>query len=474
MIDSTLLISDELENIFLPDKRLKERCYSMLEKLYKSPEKTLPSTFGGRSELKAAYRFFDQDCVTPEIILAPHIAKTLNRINQHPTVLLINDTTDINMSHMGKIQDLGVLNDINSPGCLLHVLKAFTPDRLPLGVLSAQFIQRPIEKFGTHVNKHTDSIEKKESFRWLEDYRKACDVAKNSSSEVIYIADREADLYELFYEATKDADNADIIIRVSRDRTILQENGISSSLYDALKNSISLGELEFYIPTINGKKRKNRQKRDQKGRQGRKVKQEIKSLELTLLPSRYKKKNYSPVKMYALYVEEVNCPKDEEPITWLLFTTLKITTKEDAEKIVNFYLSRWAVETFFHVLKNGCKIEELQFQASSRLLPCIAMYLIIAWRLLYTTMLGRHLPKVSCALVFEEDEWECAYAITKKKKPPLDPPSLEEMINMVAMMGGYLGRKNDGPPGPKAMWIGLQKLYFNTEGWSAHKAFMSN
>lgn len=467
MINSIPPISYELMDIDLPDKRLKLRSYFMLEEFYKSPDKSLPATFGGRAELRAAYRFFNQDCVTPESILTPHIEKTIQRINQHPTVLLINDTTDINMSHMEKVDNLGILNDADSPGCILHVLKAFTPERLALGVVSAKFITRSSEQLGKHKKSRLFPIEEKESYRWLEDYRKACDIAKNSSSQVIYIADREADIFELFYEASNN--KADIIIRGNHDRSILQNDGTKSHLLSVLEKSKAIGMLKFTTTDVKGKRRKNRNKRDTKARNGREVKQEIKILEISLNPSKEKKKNFPPVKINALYLKEVEVPNGEEPINWLLLTTLKIEGQEDAQKIVDFYLCRWGIETFFHVLKTGCKIEELQFENSSRLLPCISMYLIVAWRILYTMMLGRLMPELLCDLVFEEDEWECAYAITHKKKPPSKPPTLGDMINMIAMMGGYLGRKSDGPPGPQAIWVGIQKLYLNAEGWSAHK-----
>jgi len=289
------------------------------------------------------------------------------------------------------------------------------------------------------------------------------------------MADREACLHDLFHEAKKNNHSAELLIRDQctgkSQKRVLQGNGKTESLTSALKKAESLGILEFHIPSVTERKKKARRTRPQKGREGRVVQQTIKSLEVTILPPRHKKQ-LSTVKVYALLLEEINPPKGAEPINWLLLTTLKIKTKEDAEKIVGFYLCRWGIETFFHILKTGCKIEELQFKESSRLLPCIAMYLIVCWRIMYMMMLGRAMPKVPCNILFEDDEWECAYAMIKKKRPPSIPPTLEEMINMVATMGGYLGRKADGPPGPKVIWVGIQKLYFNAEGWSAHKALI--
>ena len=110
------------------------------------------------------------------------------------------------------------------------------------------------------------------------------------------------------------------------------------------------------------------------------------------------------------------------------------------------------------MLKNGCKIEKLQLAHVDRLKPAIALYMIIAWRVLYMTMLGRTCPDLSCDMVFETEEWQAAYIVTKRSNPPEQPPCLAEIVKMVATFGGYLNRNGDGEPGPKALWIGLQRV----------------
>jgi hypothetical protein len=61
-------------------------------------------------------------------------------------------------------------------------------------------------------------------------------------------------------------------------------------------------------------------------------------------------------------------------------------------------------------------------------------------------------------VVFDPCEWRAAYIVVKRRPAPSMPPRLGEVILLVASLGGYFGRKHDGPPGPKAMWIGLQRL----------------
>ena len=41
------------------------------------------------------------------------------------------------------------------------------------------------------------------------------------------------------------------------------------------------------------------------------------------------------------------------------------------------------------------------------------------------------------------------------------------MIRLVAGFGGFLGRKGDGHPGPKALWEGMTKLMAYVEALQA-------
>lgn len=84
--------------------------------------------------------------------------------------------------------------------------------------------------------------------------------------------------------------------------------------------------------------------------------------------------------------------------------------------------------------------------------------MIIAWRILYVTMLARESPDAPCTIAFAEEEWQVAYMVKYKKKSPDQPMSLFCMVNIIAQFGGYLNRKNDHEPGPTVLWNGLKKL----------------
>jgi hypothetical protein len=110
------------------------------------------------------------------------------------------------------------------------------------------------------------------------------------------------------------------------------------------------------------------------------------------------------------------------------------------------------------VLKSGCRVEELQLETAGRFQPCLALYMIVAWRVMYALMMGRACPEASCELIFSEDEWKAVYTVVAQSPPPDAAPTIEEMVYLIASLGGHLGRTHDGPPGPKTMWIGMQRM----------------
>lgn len=163
------------------------------------------------------------------------------------------------------------------------------------------------------------------------------------------------------------------------------------------------------------------------------------------------------VSVTALLASEINPPPGEAPLRWLLLTNLPVENAAQALEKLSWYLCRWQVEVYFKILKSGCKIEALQLETRERLEPALAFYMIIAWRVLFLTHLGRDCPELPCDAVFAEEEWQAVYLVTQRQPPPTEPPTLDTMVRMVAGLGGFLNRKGDGFPGPQTMWIGLQR-----------------
>jgi hypothetical protein len=288
-------------------------------------------------------------------------------------------------------------------------------------------------------NRLSRPLEQKESQRWVEGYKKVAELqGQVGETRLVYVADRDSDLFELFEAA--DQGQADWLIRAAQDRAI-QGGGL---IWEKVSQTPSLGQLEFDLPAG-------------RGRSARRVEQSLRALRVLLRPPYRPDKKLAPVEVTAILAREDNPPPGEEPIEWLLLSNLPVESFEDAYEKVQWYLCRWQIEVFFRILKSGCKVEQLQLQSRERIEVALALYLIVAWRVLYLTRLGRVVPDLSCEVAFSLQEWQAIYIVSKRQKPPLEPPRLLEVLTLVASLGGFLARKGDGLPGPKAIWIGLQR-----------------
>ena len=435
-------LATEFAGISLGDKRLNRRARRLLEKLGDKPSVSIPAACGGWDETRAAYRLFDHDEVSAERVLAPHIACTEARLREHPRVLCIQDTTELDYTTKKGIAGLGPLNYESRWGLYLHPTLAVTPDRVPLGLLDLYSWAREPGSLGEDKDPKRP-LEDKESVRWVDGFARVNELAERlTETRLTYIADREGDLYDLFVEAPCPDQGADWLVRVQHGDRLLTDG---RTLRAALEAAPVLTEISFDRPPA-------------KGRKARRVDQQIKVVRVTLKAPARPDRTLVDVTVTALLATEPNPPAGEDPLEWVLLTNLAVETPEQASEKLAWYLCRWQVEIYFKVLKSGCHIEELQLEKRERLEPALAFYMIIAWRVLYLTMLGRDCPEMPCDTVFADEEWKAVYLVTQRKPPPDQPPSLDTMVRMVASLGGFLNRKSDGFPGPKTLWIGLQRV----------------
>jgi hypothetical protein len=433
--------AQEMLKVNLGDKRLERRAAKVLHQLAQRPEGSIPSAFQSWGETLAAYRFFDNEKVSAEKVLEPHRDATLERAKQFPVVLCVQDTTELDFTSKPQLQGLGPLSYECALGLYVQPTLAITPERLCLGVVDQWTWVRDAEDHGGKNRQHRlrRSLEEKESLRWVEGYRRVCDWQSTlSQTQLVYVADSESDLFELFEEG--ETGEADWLIRACQDRA-LDGGGL---LKAAIRGTEILGRLEFDLPA-------NAQ------RAQRHVVQTLRAARFKLRPPYRPDKKLPVVEVTAILAWEEDPPEGVEPVEWLLLTNLEVLSAEDAQEKVQWYVCRWQIEVYFRILKSGCRVEELQLQERDRLEVALALYMIIAWRVLYLIMLGRTLPEISCEAVLAPEEWKAVYLVTQKKRPPSQPPALQEMLILIATLGGFLARKGDGLPGPKALWIGLQR-----------------
>jgi len=458
---------DEMRSAELGDERLDRRAELLLSRLAARPNLSIPAACRGKAEIKAAYAFFDNDKVTFDKILQPHSECTRARMAEQEVVLLVQDTTENDGKRPEKqVTGMGLLDDAR-PGFLLHELHAFTPQGTPLGTVWAEIINRTegISHAPTaekqRQRKHTPFAEK-ESVRWLTALQKAREVAQELPDTCcICVGDSEADIYELFAEARGDRP-VHWLFRACQDRAVQSDEG--GRLRDQLLALPKLYEAELKIRGRKAMTKVEKRARRQQ-RQTRQARVAIWAKTVTLRPpQRPGQEKLPPVQVNVVLVREPHPPEGEQAIEWILLTTLPIDTLEQVRMVVAYYCVRWWIEVFFKTLKSGCRIEERRFEDIERLLPCVALYLIVAWRTLLACQLGRECPDLDCEVIFEPSEWKAVWFTTSKKKPPKKAPPLRQMVHLIASLGGYIERKQS-EPGPKTMWIGMQRMFDLALAW---------
>jgi Transposase DNA-binding/Transposase Tn5 dimerisation domain/Transposase DDE domain len=448
------------------DKRLDARFAILLSDLGNAPVLSIPAACGGRAEMKAAYRFFDNDKATFETVIASHVAETKERMAAQKVVLLAQDTTEIDLTRPEQeVKDAGELDRLRR-GVLLHDMHAFTPDGTPLGTAWAEVLNRVDGVgHGSAADKQRQRkqapIEEKESFRWLTGLREARNIAQEMPSvQCVCVADSEADIYELFAEP-RGEHPVHWLIRGCQDRATVGDD--EQALRDLVLTAPVLYEVDLSIRGRTAKSTiEDRSRRI--SRETRVASVEVRAKTVSLRPPYRPDRKLPNVTVNIVLVREPNPPAGEPPVEWILVTTLPIDTLEQVRTVVEYYCVRWNIEILFRTLKSGCRIEDRRLEHIDRMLPCLGLYLIVAWRTMFVCRMGRSCPDIDCEAIFEPSEWKAVWVKVKGKKLPKKPPRLVEMVHMVARLGGYVERPHS-EPGTQTIWIGLQRMYDLAWAW---------
>lgn len=464
-------ITDEMKTVALPDKRLDERLRQVLSQVAARPTASIPAACGGRAEMVAAYRFFENENTSFDNILQPHREATRQRMAAQPTVILVQDTTEIDVTRPEQqVVGAGPLDGNSRRGALLHLLHAFTPDGTPLGTIQGTAWTReegPGCASLTRAQRAAMPIEDKESRRWVLGLRQAVEQSRHCpATRLILAADSESDIYEVLAEGTAETNRIDWIVRACQDRVLLCEGGENKG--ETHLRDYLLEQPELFRKTIPVRGRKAKVGCETSGRkqprQSRKAEVVIRAARVTLRPPWRADRKLPPVTINVVLVREVDPPPGDEPVEWLLLTTLPVDDLEKVREVIQYYCMRWMIEVFFRVLKSGCLVEDRLFEYMDRLLTCLGVYVIVAWRTLYVCRLGRSCPEMDCEAIFEPAEWKSVWKVVHREDPPAKPPALGVFVRLVAQLGGYIDRKRT-EPGPQTLWIGLQRMHDFATCW---------
>ena len=459
-------VLDEFTGADFNDERLTKRLYKVAELFGDRPNKSFPAaTAGGRADLEGAYRFVNNPKVSPKKILATHTQKTIERINASDSDLIVikQDTSKCDLTRPNQqVAGAGYLGGSSRRGIFLHPLMASTLERVPLGIVGQQnFIREEISKLSkAEKQKQRDAkpIDEKESYRWIQGLRQAKWAAQQCLDKTcVLVQDSEADINELLCEDRRlpGDHQLHLIVRGGQDRSTTQ-----GKLMEVLRSQPVRFEQLFEVSGRKPKVACTQHKRE-KARQPRTARVDVRATTVDLCPSRGSARpSYNVV-----LVEENSTPGDCEPIQWVLITSLPIDHIQQIQQVIEAYCVRWQIEIFFRVLKTGCRIEKRHFETIEAIENVIALFMVIAWRVMYLSMLGRTCPDISCELFFEDYEWWSVYRVLGKPIPDT-PPTLGEVVRTIAQLGGFIDRtKNE--PGPETLWKGIQVAFNYASAWLA-------
>ena len=419
-LDGDAWASQEFGGAVLGDERLSERLVGSARMQAAQPGQAFSAVAKGDwPATKGYYRFIDQSAdslTTVAAILAPHRARTVQRMLVHSTVLCIQDGTDLNYSGLTQCVGLGSIGTnqtgARSAGLHLHSTLVVTTEGLPLGLLDAQ-CHAPMSRPQTDQRASADiPIEEKKTFNWIQSLRDCVALAAQiPDTQMVCVMDREADFFELFDEQRKKP-RVELLVRAKHDRKTVGKTDAALTLFDTVRQSPLKSQFLLPVKRQSARAKRSKQKaRDQV--KPRTAQVELRYHRVTLRPPAGHDDKL-PVTLWVVHVREAAPAADVKPVEWFLLTTCKLDDVEAALACVRWYCLRWRIEDWHRVLKSGCAIEALAHKTRTRLERAIAIRLVIGWRIMLMTLLGRTCPTLPAEVLFSDVEIEVLAAYAKK------------------------------------------------------------
>jgi Transposase DDE domain len=436
----------------LGDERLDRRAELMLERIV-ATRSLVGRKFGGTREGQiGSLRLLSSDRVTPDKLLAPHIARTIESA-KGLRIVAAQDTTEVNFAGRdARRKGLGPAGNGTAKGFFVHPLVAVdAASEAVIGVAGAKIWTRAEAPTPPH---HGRPLTDKESVRWLEGAEQAAKLRPNAT-QVIMVADREGDIYPMF---ARKPGTVDFVVRATHDRALADDG----RLFAAPAGWAELGRIEVKVAPRGP------------GDKGRTATVALKAGVVTILKPVSSGEKRDPAELRLGFVEAREVDPDEtvaKPLLWRLVTTLPVATLADAGDAVRLYRLRWRIEEVFRTLKkDGLNLEDSQMETADRLFNLAALGLVAATRIiqLVDARDGSTRPATD---VIRADQIEAAAAIgatlegkTERKKNGHPKGSLAWLAWITGRLGGWNCYYK--PPGPKTMADGLERLLNRIEGFT--------
>jgi len=447
----------------LGDERLTNRFNLIFNQLRENPSGSIPEAAQSEKAVKGAYRFFRNKKVSYEPLIKAYSEALELKGNKDRLVryLAPSDTVELDYTNKRCAAELGPLTRKTRRGIITHNTMIMRESGAVQGLLAQEHIIRTDEDFGKSEERKRLPIEEKESYKWVKHFEKAQQVCKdNEGIEMVFVADREADIMELFNR--REEARMHFVIRSQHNRCL---KGSDTKLYKALEKTPFCGC--YSIKIIHPETLKERQ-----------AQLHVRFTKQTI--ALHKRTNnahkLAPVEVNVVEVVELNPPADiEEPIRWVLLTTLPVEDFTDALLIIQYYVLRWLIERFHYLMKSGgAEVEELNFKKAKSLKNAITTYSMVIMDAMKLRYLAENEPDTN---IYEAGITPTAYKVLytyaehkghyKVKFDEQNPPSVWEFCRTLGKIGGFIPSKRQPLPGLKILIRALERLHLLISAYDA-------
>jgi len=436
----------------LGDPRRRDRVVQVAAAMAEDPAVPLPTQMGDPSALQAAHRLFINEAISFEQLQEPHWQHTREEARQRKQVLLVQDTTDLNYSHHKKTRRLGPIGrGKKAQGFFVQSVLAVDAQTAEILGLAYEepFVRQPAPLGETHAQRLQRD---RESLVW-ERAVQAIGPAL-SDAQWLHVGDRGADIFRLLQHIQ--LQGCDFLIRAAQDRCVQVEHGEEEDDEEVTR----LFQLARSLPALGSRVKDLPRLHDRPARQA--FLQVSWSKVQILPPKNGGALHQQAVEAWVVRVWEPKPPEGEEPLEWVLLTSLPIENVVQAWQCVDWYTMRWTVEDFHRCLKTGCSMEKRHLQSYENLTRLLGLVGPLAVRLLVLRSCARQTPQVLPTCILPALWLRVLELFTNHPLHSLD--SAGHLWRAIARLGGYRGYRGDGPPGWQTLWRGWKRLQALLEG----------
>ena len=420
--------------------RRTKRLVETARQIAQQPEGSLPSKFSW-NPLRAVYRLCNRPEVTHQGVTATHFQATRDRMDQTDPVLILHDTTELDFTSHPALRGTGSIGDGNGRGFLQHnSLAVSAPTGEILGLAFQQVLTRTEHPKGETRVQRRDRW--RESQLWTEGFEGIGPAPEGTCW--VDVADRGADTFEAMRTARGLGHH--FLFRVTQDRTVRRGPELTDPAAYAKRLARALPAQVSSTVEVPGKG----------GRPARTARVDLAATPVWVqVPALWKARHpeWEPLPVWVERVwESAPPPGAEEPLEWILLSSLPVATEAELLQRQAWYERRPLIEDFHQVEKTGCGEEDLRFETAEALLPMLGVLSVVAVRILQLRWWGRDHGDAAAAEAATTEEMQVLRRLGHGVETARD------FVRAVAKLGGFLGRRRDGEPGWKTLWRGYQRL----------------